>query len=284
MLSDIKKFEISHTIGHKYSRRDAVSIMADEFREVPGYPGCVVGKEIDEIRLLGRTMPIVIDVNGYKVVNVIVVDDEGDEMCVPMYCRLSIHRAKALAYLPNPNNHPVVHHRNHNRLDNSLDNLDWASYSRNCQDVKRGTGASEYLGVSYSKASKTKPWIRTQVKIEGKLCAKSKSFATEEEAAEAYDEVQLMFRKEAPPRLNAEIRQEILQEVMDSMLDALCGKQQEPEKPQETQPVIVARDIVGLIQLCWWFESLEKDKYDAIMYPAGWKTKFRRNAIIDKNK
>ena len=43
----------------------------------------------------------------------------------------SQHRLLAEYYLDNPNNLPVVHHKDHNRLNNQLDNLEWVSFSEN---------------------------------------------------------------------------------------------------------------------------------------------------------
>ena len=43
----------------------------------------------------------------------------------------SIHSLVALAYLENLHNFPMVNHKNHDRLDNRVDNLEWTSYSDN---------------------------------------------------------------------------------------------------------------------------------------------------------
>ena len=45
-----------------------------------------------------------------------------------------IHRLLAEYYIPNPENKPFVHHKDHNRLNNSLDNLEWATISENNDD------------------------------------------------------------------------------------------------------------------------------------------------------
>lgn len=42
-----------------------------------------------------------------------------------------VHRLIALYYIPNPNNKPFIDHIDRNRLNNSIDNLRWVTYSEN---------------------------------------------------------------------------------------------------------------------------------------------------------
>lgn len=42
---------------------------------------------------------------------------------------IPIHKAVATAFLPNPNGYILVHHKNHNPKDNSVENLEWMSKS-----------------------------------------------------------------------------------------------------------------------------------------------------------
>jgi hypothetical protein len=49
--------------------------------------------------------------------------------------RRSIHRLLATAYIPNPENLPVINHKNGIRRDNRIENLEWCSIQHN---VKHG--------------------------------------------------------------------------------------------------------------------------------------------------
>ena len=40
---------------------------------------------------------------------------------------MSVHRLVAETYIPNPHNYPEVNHKNENKLDNHVSNLEWCS-------------------------------------------------------------------------------------------------------------------------------------------------------------
>lgn len=51
-----------------------------------------------------------------------------------------IHRILANAFIPNPDNLPIVNHIDGDRTNNSLENLEWCTYSENTKNaIKRGT-------------------------------------------------------------------------------------------------------------------------------------------------
>lgn len=53
--------------------------------------------------------------------------------------KFMMHRLVAMAFIPNPNNLPVVDHINRNRADNRVENLQWVTTQENCQlAVERG--------------------------------------------------------------------------------------------------------------------------------------------------
>ena len=60
-----------------------------------------------------------------------------------------VHRLVAQSYLPNPSNHPIVHHKNKNRLDNSMFNLEWTTNMYNTQALNRAVN-NNFGCVSYN--------------------------------------------------------------------------------------------------------------------------------------
>lgn len=58
-----------------------------------------------------------------------------------------VHRLVAQAFLPNPNNLPVVHHKDNNRLNNRVENLEWMSYAENNKYENKLTPTSQFHEV-----------------------------------------------------------------------------------------------------------------------------------------
>jgi len=89
--------------------------------------------------------------------------------------RFSIHRLIALHFIDNPNNYPVIDHIDRNRINNTIDNLRWCTYSTNSTNI-RSKG-----GISIDKSI-----INGKEYLYYRVCLnnKKKRFKTKEEAEE----------------------------------------------------------------------------------------------------
>jgi hypothetical protein len=56
-----------------------------------------------------------------------------------------IHRLVAMAFIPNPESKPCVNHIDHNRANNSLDNLEWVTHKENIAHCIK-SGRANFFG------------------------------------------------------------------------------------------------------------------------------------------
>ena len=111
--------------------------MVEIWKDVPGYEGIYVVSSFGRVRSLQRTrkgsygsIMVVnerilnhkIDKDGYHIVT---LSKEGKTKCI------GVHRLVAQAFLPNPDNLPQINHKNEDKSNNFVDNLEWCTVKYN---------------------------------------------------------------------------------------------------------------------------------------------------------
>ena len=73
---------------------------------------------------------------------------------------LLLHRLLALTFIPNPNNYPCINHKDEDKSNNSLDNLEWSTYKYNLNYGTRNVRANETRKKPILQYSKDGEFIR----------------------------------------------------------------------------------------------------------------------------
>lgn len=154
-------------------------------KEIAGYEGLYWACENGDILSKNTTLKGIAGKFGYQRVSLYSAERKKKLH--------SVHRLIAIAFIPNPENKPEVNHRDGNKANNAVSNLEWVTSSENqlhafahgLQSTPKGAVGyklgyrSKYHNVTYHK-SKNK-WV-AQITLKGKSVG-YKMFHTEEEAA-----------------------------------------------------------------------------------------------------
>ena len=107
----------------------------EEWADIPGYEGLYQITRGGRIRNVTNGNNLLGNVNSHGYVVVSLTKNGRKKDC-------KVHRLLALTFLPNPNDYDCINHKNGNKLDNRLQNLEW------CTKGYNNRHAREVLGVN----------------------------------------------------------------------------------------------------------------------------------------
>lgn len=99
----------------------------EEWREIKDYEGLYEVSTLGRVRSfhkeeVGMVMCVYTHWKGYKF---IYICKNGQRK------KFFVHRLVACAFIPNPENHPIVNHKDLDKANNMLSNLEWCDESAN---------------------------------------------------------------------------------------------------------------------------------------------------------
>ena len=113
----------------------------EEWKDIKGYEGIYQISNKGRVKSLNynrtgkeKIREGTVDNTGYKIIS---LSKNGKEK------KYSIHRLVAQAFLPNPDNLPVVNHKDENKLNNNVENLEWCTHKYNCNYGTRNERTSK---------------------------------------------------------------------------------------------------------------------------------------------
>ena len=109
-------------------------IEKEEFRDIPGYEGLYEVSNLGRVRRDGRILKPSKNKKGYLLVSLF---KNGIER------KAYIHRLVAQSFLPNPSNFPCINHKDENKTNNIIDNLEWCDSKYNANYGTRNEKVSK---------------------------------------------------------------------------------------------------------------------------------------------
>lgn len=136
--------------------------MEETWKDIEEYEGLYQVSNMGRVKSVRRNIILRPSIrNGYKRVTLYTNN-------IPK--RYSIHRLVAMAFIPNPDNLPQVNHKDENRTNNCISNLEWCTQEYN---INYGTGNKRRAQKQLNNKNKSK--VVLQYSLDGTFIKEWKS-------------------------------------------------------------------------------------------------------------
>ena len=175
-----------------------VIFLKEQWKDIDGFLGYYQISNFGRVKSLCRKVPHPQAKCGYIVRNEKIkkpkTDSDGYKVVCLQMCGnkryVSVHRLVAEAFIPNPNKYLEINHKDYNRTNNRVDNLEWITHKDNVRyssDIgkysvcklgdKNGKSKSvdlyknDNLVKSFSCIKNCSEWIKTKQNLKGSINA-----------------------------------------------------------------------------------------------------------------
>ena len=155
--------------------------MQEVWKDIPGYEGIYQISTSGQIKSSDRpvwhgtfmytrkgTIRKPFDARGYKALN---LSKDGKKTF------FTVHRLVALTFIPNPDNLPEINHKDGNKLNNHVDNLEWCTPSQNTQHAVDTGLLSKQILIENSRKGADKISVRLRCEDTGEIFGKISDIA-----------------------------------------------------------------------------------------------------------
>lgn len=110
------------------------------WKDVVGYEKYFMVSNNGEVfsKRTGKVLKQGVSKAGYRVLSSKIGGRKGK------YIYIRVHRMVAEAFIKNPENKPHVNHKNRNKQDNRVDNLEWVTYEENMEHFLENRTESDF--------------------------------------------------------------------------------------------------------------------------------------------